>query len=262
MKPFHRTPGNAPAPPRDIDPFDGVLIVNKPSGPTSHDVVDAIRRRFALPKVGHGGTLDPQATGILVILIGRATRLSERFMGSDKTYEGVMTLGIETDSHDADGAVTREADCSAVTADKVQAAMDALKGDIYQTPPMVSAVKVAGVPLYKRARRGEVVERKPRLVHVYEFRLTSFDLPRAAFTVRCTKGTYVRTLCADIGTALGCGAHLSALCRTVTGEFHLQRALTLDEIIKMDRNTLQGKIIPIRQFAPQGMPTGGQTPAP
>lgn len=248
MQPIRPHPASAPAAPRDMDPFDGVLIVNKPAGPTSHDVVDAIRRRFGFRKVGHGGTLDPQATGILVILIGRATRLSERFLGSDKTYEGTIRLGIETDSQDADGTVLREADFTGITEARLQDAMNALKGDIYQTPPMVSAVKVDGVPLYKRARRGEVVERKPRLVHVYEFRLLSFELPRARFVVRCTKGTYVRTLCAEVGTALGCGAHLEALCRSATGEFTLDQALSLTEILAQTRDSLRPRLLPVRQF--------------
>ena len=153
------------------DPFDGILIVDKPAGPTSHDVVDCIRRRFALKKVGHGGTLDPAATGLLIILLGRGTRLSERFMSSDKTYEGTLRLGMSTDTQDAEGRPIREADPSGITQDQLLAEMGRFKGDLYQTPPMVSAIKQGGVPLYKLARKGQEVERQPRLIHIYEFRL-------------------------------------------------------------------------------------------
>jgi len=248
MPTINRPPYQTP-PPRIIDPFDGVLIVNKPAGPTSHDVVHAIRRNFNLRKVGHGGTLDPQATGILIILIGRATRLSAQFLGSDKTYEGTIRLGIETDSQDADGMITRESDPSGITTEILQQAMNRLKGDSYQIPPMVSAIKMEGVPLYKRARRGEVVERKPRLIHVYEFLLLSTERPRARFRVRCTKGTYVRTLCADVGTSLGCGAHLEALCRTASSDFTDQEAHPLANVLSWSLDELKQHILPMRRFA-------------
>jgi len=238
-----------PAPPRPSDPFDGVLLVDKPSGPTSHDIVSKIRKTFRFKKVGHGGTLDPQATGLLLILVGRGTKLSELFISSDKTYEGTLTLGVATDSQDADGKVVQESDPGLVTAEQVEAEMRKLTGDLMQTPPMVSAVKVDGVPLYKRARKGQTVEREPRLIHVYEFSMTGFRLPEADFVLRCTKGTYVRTLCADIGDALGCGAHLSRLRRTVCGEMEIENAVPVDELLAMERNSLGRIIIPIRKFA-------------
>jgi len=242
-----------PAPPQHVDPCDGILLVNKQSGPTSHDVVSRIRKRFSFKKVGHGGTLDPQATGLLVILIGRGTKLSSLFIGSDKTYEGTMRLGISTDTHDAQGNVLRESDCSFVTREQLEAEMKKLTGDILQTPPMVSAVKIDGVPLYKRARKGQIVERKPRLIHIYEFRLIDFSLPVATFRIKCTKGTYVRTLCADIGEALGCGAHLEQLCRTRSGDFELENALRMEEILSLDRDELISKIIPLYKICPHGM---------
>lgn len=231
------------------DPFDGVLLVDKPSGPTSHDVVDRIRRRFRFKKVGHGGTLDPAATGLLIILLGRGTRLSSRFMSSDKTYEGVMRLGITTDSQDADGQVTREADPSGVTREQLEREMAAFKGDIYQTPPMVSAIKVDGVPLYKLARKGEEVERKPRLIHVYEFRLLDFTSPRAAFVLRCTKGTYVRTICHDVGEHLGVGAHLEQLRRTESGGYKVTQAIPLDALLQRETLQLMDVVIPMHAFA-------------
>jgi tRNA pseudouridine55 synthase len=226
------------------DPFDGILLVDKPSGPTSHDVVSRIRRHFHLKKVGHGGTLDPQATGLLIILLGRGTRLSATFMSSDKTYEGTLRLGASTSTQDAEGTILREADYRAVTRELLEQAMAPFRGDIFQTPPMVSAVKRDGVPLYKLARRGEEVERKPRLIHIYEFRLLAFQPPDAPFRLRCTKGTYVRTLCHEIGEKLGCGAHLAALRRLQSGDFDVKDARSLDELLKLNTSQLIDVVIP------------------
>jgi tRNA pseudouridine55 synthase len=243
----HPAARGVPPPVPAADP-DGVLLVDKPCGPTSHDIVAAVRRRFRLRKVGHGGTLDPQATGLLVLLVGRATKLSGRFLGSDKTYEGVLRLGVSTDSHDAQGQVVRTADPSAVTAASLAAEMERRVGDQQQTPPMVSAVKVEGVPLYKRARKGQTVEREARLVHIYEFRLLTFEPPLARFRVRCSKGTYVRTLVADAGDTLGCGASLDALRRLESGPLRIEEALPLDTILAWDRAGLERSLLPLRRF--------------
>ena len=240
---------NRPAPPRKMEALDGILLVDKPAGPTSHDIVAAVRRNFGIKKVGHGGTLDPQATGLLILLLGKGTKLSSRFLGSDKIYEGRIRLGIATNSQDADGEIVSESDWSGVTKEDLLEQMKALTGDIYQKPPMVSAVKVDGVPLYKRARKGEVVERKPRLVHIYSFKLIDFEPPQARFTVKCTKGTYVRTLCADIGEALGCGAHLDQLRRTASGTLKIADASLLDDILNWDKKTLEEHVIHMRKFA-------------
>jgi len=237
-----------PAPPRDSDALDGVLLVDKPAGPTSHDIVDSLRRQFNIRKVGHGGTLDPQATGLLIMLIGRGTKLSNDFMGSDKTYEGTLRLGITTSSQDADGEILEEKDPSAVTEEELRQTMKTFAGDQYQIPPMVSAVKIDGVPLYKRARKGQTVEREPRFIHVYKFRLTSCDLPEASFVLRCTKGTYVRTICHDLGEKLGCGAHLNALRRTESGSHHVDQAFSLDTVLSWSRKELEEHIIPMRTF--------------
>jgi tRNA pseudouridine55 synthase len=242
-------PFRTPATPRPVDPYDGVLLVDKAAGPTSHDVVDAVRRHFGFDKVGHGGTLDPQATGLLVLLIGRATKLSDRFLASDKAYDGDLLLGVATDSYDADGRIVREADWHGVTREQVEAEMTKRQGDILQTPPMVSAVKIEGVPLYKHARKGQTVERKPRLIHVYEFRLRAFNPPIVSFTMRCTKGTYVRSLCAEVGDAVGCGAHLKALRRTASGTFKVESAIPLDAILAMDRTQLRGRILSLHDLA-------------
>lgn len=231
------------------EPCDGVLLVDKPAGPTSHDVVDEVRHRFRFHKVGHGGTLDPMATGLLVTLLGRATKLSERVMSADKAYEGTFRLGVATDTGDLDGRVTAEKDIGPVTRERLEAEVGRLRGDVMQTPPMVSAVKRDGVPLYKLARRGQTVEREPRLIHVYEFTLLGFTPPDASFSLRCTKGTYVRTLCADIGEALGCGAHLRRLRRTRSGAFDVKEAVPFESLLDMSVEQLESHVIPLHQLA-------------
>ena len=227
---------------------DGLLLVDKPSGPTSHDIVAQIRRRFRIAKVGHGGTLDPMATGLLVILLGKGTKISDRVMGHDKTYEATLRLGIETDSQDADGQVVAEKDAAAITAEQVAAQMKARLGDQMQMPPMVSAIKIKGVPLYKLARKGETVERPPKLIHVYRFELLDFAPPDVRFVVECTKGTYVRTLAHDVGQSLGVGAHLVQLRRTKIGQFDVANAFALDDLLAAP--TLDGKIIPLAAALP------------
>lgn len=238
----------APVPPRMSDPFDGIIAVDKPAGPTSHDIVAGIRRKFKIKKVGHGGTLDPQATGVLVILIGKGTKLSSRFMSSDKVYEGTIRLGSSTDTQDAAGNALIEGDFSDVTLEQMEKAMEVFKGDIMQTPPMVSAVKVDGVPLYKRARKGETIERKQRLVHIYEFLITKFGLPDSTFRVKCTKGTYVRTICNDLGEALGCQAHLKTLRRTQSGVISLEQCTPYEEVMDKSRDELMDLVVPMHKF--------------
>ena len=202
---------------------DGLLLVDKPAGITSHDAVAIVRRVQGTKKVGHAGTLDPMATGLLVMGIGRATRLL-RFLGDlPKVYEGTFRLGIETTTLDADGDVTRESDVSATEAE-VGAAMAALVGDSMQTPPAYSAVKVGGTRLYEAARKGTVLDAPPRPIHVAAFDLLGFEGRDAGFRVVCGGGTFVRVLAADVGAALGCGAHLTALRRTAIGPFDVVEA--------------------------------------
>ncbi len=239
---------STPAPPQNAQPYDGVLPVDKPTGMTSHDVVDAIRRKVGIKRVGHGGTLDPAATGVLLIMLGRGTKLSERLMKSDKTYEGTLYLGSATDSQDATGTVTEEGEWEHITQEQLEEEMKNFKGDFYQTPPMVSAVKINGVPLYKLARKGKTVERKPRLIHVYKFKILDFNPPEIKFVLRCTKGTYVRTICHDIGENLGCHAHLSSLRRTSAGSIDIEETTPLNDLLEMDYQLLLDKIIPIRNF--------------
>ena len=236
-----------PAP--GADP-DGVLLVDKPAGVTSSDVVVAVRRMFKLKKVGHGGTLDPQATGLLVLLVGKGTKLSSSAMSGDKTYEGVLRLGAATNTQDAEGEVVSRGDPSGVTNERLEALVASdFTGDIFQTPPMVSAIKVDGVPLYKMARKGEEIAREPRLVHVFSFRVDEFGIPDTRFTVRCSKGTYVRTLCHDIGEALGCGGHLAALRRVRSGRFDVADAIPLDALRSLPRADLPSKLLPLSALA-------------
>lgn len=224
--------------------MNGLLLVDKPSGVTSHDVVDKIRRASGMRRVGHTGTLDPGATGLLVLCLGVATRLSEHLTGLDKVYEGAMRLGIVTDSYDMDGKVLEENPVPEdLTAEDIQRACDAYTGDIMQVPPMVSAVKVGGERLYKRARQGEVVERAPRQVTVREFVVLGYEPPMAQIRVKCTRGTYVRSLCHDVGRELGCGATLASLRRTYVGQFRAEDALGADEFKEAD--DVASRLIPI-----------------
>ncbi|MGI6495642.1 MAG: tRNA pseudouridine(55) synthase TruB [Kiritimatiellia bacterium] len=236
-------PKYAPAP--DID---GLLLIDKPTDFTSHDVVAVIRRHLRQRKVGHGGTLDPNATGLLVILLGRGTSLSDRVMGGDKLYTGTLLLGRETTTQDIEGETVAEKPFDAVTPESLAAAMDSFRGDQYQTPPMASAVKIRGVRLYKLARQGESVAREPRFIHVYRFLPTAVDPPRVSFEVLCSKGTYVRTLCHDLGRKLGCGACMESLRRVRSGSLDLSRATPLHEALEMDPADLAERVIPCTSY--------------
>ena len=202
---------------------EGLLLVDKDAGMTSHDVVDAVRRAFGTRKVGHAGTLDPMATGLLIVGMGRATRLLRFLGGLPKTYEGTGILGVETTTLDADGEVIRTADAG-VERDALEGAVRALIGDSMQRPPAYSAVKVGGRKLYEAARDGEVLEAAPRPIRVDAFEILTYEAPAFGFRVTCSGGTYVRALVADVGSALGCGAHLGRLRRTAIGPFDVTNA--------------------------------------
>ena len=208
----------------------GVLLVDKPAEWTSHDVVAFVRSRFNVPKVGHCGTLDPAATGLLVVVLGKFTKLSQKFSGEDKVYQGTILLGKETDSQDMDGAVIHESDPSFVTEQMLRDAVSEFVGDIEQIPPMVSAVKKGGERLYELARKGQEIEREAKPITIHSITLDRIALPYADFTVSCSKGTYIRTLCADIGAKLGCGACLYRLNRLKSGEFDLANAVTIETL--------------------------------
>jgi tRNA pseudouridine55 synthase len=211
---------------------DAVLVIDKPIGPTSFDVVRKVRRAAGLRRVGHGGTLDPAASGVLPICLGEATKLSQFLLDADKEYEFAVCFGVETDTDDAAGTVTGRRDAGAVGEAAVRGALDPFRGPIAQVPPNYSALKRAGRPLYDYARAGEAIEIQPRGVVVHALEMTSFAGPTAvAFTMRCSKGTYVRALARDLGRALGVGAHVTALRRTRSGPFSLAEARSLDEVL-------------------------------
>ena len=207
--------------------LDGFLVVDKPSGMTSHDVVSILRRTFQQKKIGHTGTLDPFATGVLPIALGEGTKAIPFLDESFKEYQAVMRLGISTDTLDFTGKVIDEREWGQITPETVSQTVLRFIGPILQTPPMYSALKRNGVPLYKLARNGESVVREPRRIEIQSLQIDRIDFPYVAVTVRCSKGTYVRTLADDIGEALGTGAHLAELRRTASGPFTLSTAKTL-----------------------------------
>ena len=234
---------------QEFSALDGAILVDKPAGPTSHDVVDAIRRKFGIKKVGHCGTLDPNATGLLIIVLGRGTKLSERLMGDDKVYEGTVKFGEATDSYDCDGELTASLPVMPMTLDQLNEEAATVIGDIMQVPPMVSAIKKNGVPLYKLARKGIEVEREPRLIHVYNFRFTEYTEPFGKCRVACTKGTYIRSLAHDLGQKLGCGAHLTELRRCASGKFDVAEALPLEAVLKLTTAELEKRVLPYLKLA-------------
>lgn len=224
-------------------PYDGVLLIDKAAGMTSHDVVAIVRNRLQTQKVGHCGTLDPFATGLLLIVVGRGTKIQDLLMSEDKEYVGTIRLGDVTDTQDRDGEIVETNPVADFTLAQIEAAFAKYHGDFYQTPPMVSAIKKDGVPLYKLARAGKVVEREPRLVHVYAHEIQTVHLPEIGFRVICSKGFYVRTYAHDLGQELGCGAHLSSLRRTKSGRFTVHGAVTVEELKTNPRESIVARII-------------------
>lgn len=209
---------------------EGVLNIDKPTDITSHDVVQQVRRVAGLRRVGHAGTLDPLATGVLVVCLGRATRLVEYVVGRPKRYVATIRLGRVTDTYDADGEVVQERPFAHLTPSDIAAALDPFRGHIQQQPPMYSAIKKDGKPLYELARQGIEVERKSRRVTIYHLTLDDVALPHITITVGCSTGTYVRSLAHDLGAALGCGGHITALRRTAVGDFTAETAVSLDTL--------------------------------
>jgi tRNA pseudouridine55 synthase len=228
---------------------DGVLLVDKASGMTSHDVVALLRRRLQIRKVGHCGTLDPIATGLLLLTLGRGTKIQDLLMAEDKEYSGTMMLGVITSTQDKDGEMIERCEVPPLEEKTIRAAFEKFRGDFYQTPPMVSAIKQAGVPLYKLARQGKTVEREPRLVHIYRYSIDRVTLPEIDFTVVCSKGFYVRTYAHDIGAELGCGAHLYSLRRVKSGRFDVASAITVDDIKNAEPSEIAARVLSLPQVS-------------
>jgi tRNA pseudouridine55 synthase len=235
---------------RDKNEVDGILVVDKPSGITSHDAVARVRKILRMRRVGHTGILDPIATGVLPMCLGKATRLAQFLQAEGKAYEGVIRLGFSTDTYDCEGRPTSEAVRPRAPEEDVRRALEGFRGEIEQVPPMFSAKKVGGEKLYELARKGQEVERAPVRVSIEEIEMLSFDGERVGFRLRCSSGTYVRNIAHDLGKMLGCGGHLEALRRTAVGRFTLERAVTLDAL---SPETLHDHLIEPGK-APLGLP--------
>ena len=225
--------------------MDGIINVNKPLGITSHDVVYRLRRLLGIKKIGHTGTLDPEASGVLPMCIGRGTKLSELLMASDKQYLTQMTLGIVTDTQDASGEVLRRSEVN-VTKEEICEKVESFIGDIMQIPPMYSAIKIDGKKLYELAREGKVIERKARPVKIHEIVIESVNLPEVVMSVACSKGTYIRTICNDIGAKLGVGGCMKDLLRTKVGRFVFEETRTLAQLQQLkEEGRLEEAVFPL-----------------
>src|SRR5260370_20167447 len=227
----------------------GVILVDKAEGMTSHDVVALARRKLGTKKIGHCGTLDPIATGLLLLTVGRGTKVQDLLMSEDKEYVGTFVLGVTTDTQDREGEVIEQRPVPALNEDQIRGAFEKFRGDFYQLPPMVSAKKHGGVPLYKLARQGKTVEREPRLVHVYRYSIDRIALPKVDFTVVCSKGFYVRTYAHDIGAELGCGAHLYSLRRVKSGRFDAANAVSVDQLKNGDPSEIAARVLSLPQVS-------------
>jgi len=235
--------------PMDAQGPSGVLLIDKAPDMTSHDVVAIARRALNTKKIGHCGTLDPMATGLLMLVVGRATKIQDLLMSEDKEYVGTLTLGAVTSTQDRQGEVLETKPVPAFSEAEIHAAFDAFTGEFEQMPPMVSAIKKDGVPLYKLARKGQEVERALRPVRVTGWQVTRIELPEIDFTVNCSKGFYVRTYAHDIGAKLGCGAHLSALRRTRSGKFTLERAVPVADLKTTPREELLKAMVSLAEIS-------------
>src|SRR5437660_4677808 len=229
--------------------ISGVILVDKAEGMTSHDVVALARRKLGTKKIGHCGTLDPIATGLLLLTVGRGTKVQDLLMSEDKEYAGTFVLGVTTDTQDRQGEVIQQRPVPALDDNQIRAVFEKFRGDFYQLPPMVSAKKHGGVPLYKLARQGKTVERERRLVHVYRYSIDRIALPEIDFSVLCSKGFYVRTYVHDIGEALGCGGHLSILRRVKSGRFDVANAVSVDQIKNGDPSEIAARVLSLPQVS-------------
>lgn len=233
----------------ELEGPSGVLLVDKAEEMTSHDVVAIARRALNTKKIGHCGTLDPMATGLLMLVIGKATKIQDLLMSEDKQYVGTLRLGSTTSTQDRQGETLDIKEVGNYSKEEIEQAFDKFMGDFEQIPPMVSAIKKDGVPLYKLARKGIEIVREPRKVHITSYEITRIELPEIDFIVNCSKGFYVRTYAHDIGEVLGCGAHLSALRRTRSGKFTLDRSVTIADLKTSPREDLYRSLISLAEIS-------------
>lgn len=218
-------------------PEEGLILnIDKPKGITSFGVVSRIRKKLGIKKVGHCGTLDPIAEGVLIVLVGKATKRAEEFSGLDKKYRAVVRLGISTDTYDNTGKVVKEHETANIDIQDVKRIIQQFSGEIEQIPPMFSAVKIGGKKLYKLARQGVEIERHPRKINIFSIELVDFQNPLLVIDVHCSKGTYIRSLADDIGKALGCGGCIESLTRLSAGDFSIENSIKLDEFLRADEN--------------------------
>ena len=212
--------------------IDGILPIDKPCGCSSYDVIRRLKYTFGFRKIGHAGTLDPLATGLLLIVLGKATKASQALMCGSKTYEGIIQLGVETTTYDREGEVTQTRPTDGITEESIRTVLQSFIGDQYQQPPVFSAKKINGVPLYKLARKGQEPKITPNFITIFQCDLLSYDAPNLRLRVRCSKGTYIRSLAHDIGFKLNCGGHLAQLRRTRSGTFSIDQAIPLDVLLE------------------------------
>jgi tRNA pseudouridine55 synthase len=232
-------------------PFDGALVINKPKGKTSHDVVDAVRHLAGFRQVGHLGTLDPLATGVLVLLLGRATRLVQFYAGRRKRYTAGFRFGFATETYDSDGEPQGPDTAPTLNANQLQKLANDRIGRFEQMPPAFSAKKIHGRPAYELARKKQAVELKPVEVEVFEYKLEQIEGSLARFTIECSSGTYIRSLAHEMGAELGCGAHLAEITRTAVGEFSIEQAIPLDELAEAARaGKFADRLIPLEHLLP------------
>lgn len=223
--------------------MNGILIVDKPQWLTSHDIILKLRRKINQQRIGHTGTLDPIATGILVLVLGRATKLVSKFINHDKVYEVTLTLGIQTDTGDTTGKVIKEMEVPSISPEQVNDVLKIFQGAIKQTPPMVSAKKFKGRPLYKYARQGKTIHREPKDITIHSIIVKQIKLPEISFEVHCSKGTYIRTLCEDIGKTLECVGCASKIRRIKNGPFTINQAIELEKLLSLDNEQIMDLLI-------------------
>jgi tRNA pseudouridine55 synthase len=232
-------------------PFDGALVVNKPRGKTSHDIVDAVRHLAGFRQIGHLGTLDPLATGVLVLLLGKATRLVRFYSGRRKRYTAGFRFGYATNTYDSEGTPQGPDTLPTLDRERIECLASESIGRFEQLPPIFSAKKVGGRPAYELARKNQTVELKPAAVELFEYRLSEIAGPVARFSIECSSGTYIRSLAHEMGQKLGCGAHLSEICRTAVGEFSLDQAISLHELVEAKREgKFESWLIPLENLLP------------
>lgn len=231
-----------------LQKYNGLLILDKPLGMTSHQAVGFLRRKLKMKQIGHAGTLDPLATGLLILMVGMATKTSQYLVLDNKTYQGTIKLGETSNTYDSEGTIAIGSDPSHLTDLEIVAAAQSLSGKQMQLPPMFSAVKINGLPLYLSARAGEVVEREPREINVFHFNILNINKPTITFEIGCSKGTYIRTLANQIGEILKCGSYLTSLHRTQSGDFNIQQAITAEKIESMTEEEIAALLLPYEHY--------------